>query len=106
MGATDMSKYTLVRGGDPDDERKCWSEIRCNGQPMCDEDIVTALEQVPQWHHVLDSLPDDGIGVLVWEPDHGVWMGYCEGEQWWLMDGSGPLEVSHWMELPEGPNDA
>ena len=61
-----------------------------------------------RWIPVWDSLPDDEEIVLVYSPglNDQVWLGYLavhEDMTWYLVDGTDPGEVTHWMPLPEPP---
>ncbi|MCQ8116118.1 DUF551 domain-containing protein [Methylomonas rosea] len=70
---------------------------------------MIVLEAI-EWLDVNESLPDDEMTVLLYhramcEP---VWLGYCLGEGWFTADGE-PLPdgvVTHWAEMPAGPEDA
>ena len=61
------------------------------------------------WIDVKNDLPDDGTTVLIHHRQttgigdfEDVWLGYYEGGQWFTVDGD-PIEVPHWMNLPEPP---
>ena len=60
--------------------------------------------QTVYWLDVNVVLPDDGILVLVAlvNSNEPVWLGYFDGERWCDCDGM-PVEVSHWMPLPQSP---
>ena len=59
------------------------------------------------WISVTDRLPDEGENVLAWDGDDviqafrdcGLWRD-CSG---WPMEAEGHRTVTHWMEMPEGP---
>lgn len=60
-----------------------------------------------EWLDVNESLPDDEMTVLLYHPtlNEPVWLGYCLGEGWFTADGQ-PLSdgtVTHWAEMPAGP---
>lgn len=64
------------------------------------------------WISVRDRLPIDAGYYLVWCGDKDDPEDKCVryddfyniGAQWGLADHEG-LEITHWMELPEGPKD-
>jgi len=58
------------------------------------------------WVSVKDSLPDEDIVVLVKTPSPGepVWPGYLLQGEWTWVDGSiAAYEVTHWADMPVGP---
>lgn len=58
------------------------------------------------WYAVTDHLPDDEMTVLVFRPETSepVWVGFRAGDQWRSVDGFPFESVTHWADLPEGPN--
>ena len=78
-------------------------------------DYVIDLEQrVPRWISVEERLPehwhmDDKdrtlINYLVYSPDYGVDVGnYIKPAKRWVCMGL-PMNVTHWMPLPEPPEE-
>lgn len=57
------------------------------------------------WINIKDSLPEVGVDVMVWLPLDG----WCEiafytfAGEWYEKDGL--CRPSHWMPLPEGPEE-
>ena len=49
--------------------------------------------------------PDADTTVLIHCPDadEPVWLGWFDGENWYAVDSSGPLKVTHWAPMPEPP---
>ena len=54
------------------------------------------------WVSALQRLPDSDINVLVWD-GVDVWLGYFEDDEWRTVDSVSAPDVTHWAELPEGP---
>lgn len=78
---------------------------------MCDDVLayIQQLEQrVPRWISVEERLPEDDSHYLVWAHDNGaeeVALYYGDGE--WLTDDLENITrvVTHWMPLPEPPEE-
>lgn len=78
------------------------------------KDFFQYVAERPAWHSVEDELPPDTDSVLVWVPD-GKWknvtfkdcvlFGSYDPDGWMLEDypEAEELTITHWMELPEGP---
>lgn len=84
--------------------------------------IVDALEglleerkgleaQVPHWIHVDERLPERGVckAVLVYAEEFtrvADWSCDRYGDDWWFyVDGEYEPLITHWMELPEPPQE-
>ena len=59
----------------------------------------------PRWIPCSEVLPDDNMTVLVWsEAGDRCEIAYHEDDLWFSADGDvAVFEVTHWMDLPEGP---
>lgn len=67
---------------------------------------ATAVQPVNQWISVEDRLPDNGVEVIVNEVDMGITIGwYDTNAEEFQCDAISPIEVTHWMPLPEPPQD-
>lgn len=57
------------------------------------------------WKRVDDEMPDSDSTVLIFhkDEDEPVWLGYHDGETWRTVEGT-RTAVSHWSEMPDGPN--
>lgn len=54
-----------------------------------------------------DGLPDSDLTVLAFSPEANepVWLMFHDGECWVYPDGTPThLAVTHWAEMPAGPN--
>jgi hypothetical protein len=57
----------------------------------------------------IESAPKGGIEILVWgrlpsESSHQILIASCAMNEWWTRDaGDVPVEITHWMPLPEPP---
>ena len=59
------------------------------------------------WKSTADELPDDETTVLVALEDGEVWPAYHYAGSWIYVTGD-PISasrVTHWMDMPEHPND-
>jgi len=59
-----------------------------------------------RWISTDTELPDDDMEVLIVDPENDVAVGFHDGDDGWrYLDASrvGDL-VTHWAELPDGPN--
>lgn len=60
------------------------------------------------WIDVALDQPDEGMLVLVKtpSPSEPVWFGYLENEEWFTPDNQPyAYKVTHWAEMPEGPDE-
>ena len=71
-------------------------------------------EKVPQWISVEDRLPevwineedDVLVNYMIYSPDFGVEIGsYHAKAQRWVCMGGLPCPVTHWMPLPDAPEE-
>ncbi len=61
-------------------------------------DNIPTIETAPRWIPVTERLPEDGELVLAWsESLRDLGMG--------VLDEFEPTQVTHWMPLPEPPED-
>lgn len=56
------------------------------------------------WIDVKVAMPDDELTVMVAVvgANEPVWLGYHDGDGWREISGA-PIEVTHWMPIPEPP---
>ena len=52
-----------------------------------------------KWISVRDKLPEPFVNVVVFSKSQGVGMDYYDGKYWGFDD------VTHWMPLPEPPEE-
>lgn len=79
--------------------RACWLD-----------DALTDLEDFPTaspWHRVEDWLPDDSRDVIIFTASRIVGVGSFIRPNWyqWYSGGGLPVDVTHWMPLPEPPKE-
>lgn len=69
-----------------------------------DRTELLRLEKESHWISTDTALPDEDLTVLVYAPDadEPVWLGYLSEGLWYCADGM-PLAVTHWRDLPCGP---
>ncbi len=63
------------------------------------------MDEVIRWNLVTESLPDEGMAVLLSVPDSAdkVWLGELgEGDWRWLNGSKVNEEVVAWAEMPAG----
>ena len=76
-------------------------------------DEIAVAQERTRWVPVEERLPEDRSDVLVvayWHERWGVYMGWCAPEraEWSVHIGIGDrndVAVTHWMPLPEGPEE-
>ena len=70
------------------------------------DEIADLRSKQPKWISVKDRLPNSGTGVLVFTDDYCAYTAHYDG-YWWL-SGEPTLSynVTHWMPLPEPPEEA
>lgn len=66
--------------------------------------------KVPRWIPCSERMPSDHVGVLLWDSiDNTTFTGhYSEFGRWDIdgfNDGTFDFEITHWMPLPEGPEE-
>ena len=72
---------------------------------------IAALREQPQWISVEDRLPEAFVSVLVYMPEERplptVHEGYVTNNGKWYAHffEREPFEVTHWMPLPEPPEE-
>ena len=59
------------------------------------------------WHRVEDELPDDSRDVIIFTVSKIIGLGSLIGPNWyqWYSGGGLPVDVTHWMPLPEPPKE-
>lgn len=77
--------------------------------------MIKALEEAPiidaaevlrsQWISVKDKLPEKFEPVIVCREDGKVEQGYKDVGDWWKVYGTRTKRVTHWMPLPEPPEE-
>lgn len=58
-----------------------------------------------QWISVKDKLPEKFKPVIVCREDGKVEQGYKDVGDWWKVYGTRTKRVTHWMPLPDPPED-
>lgn len=79
--------------------RACWLD-----------DALTDLEDFPTaspWHRVEERLPDDSRDVIIFTASRIIGVGSFIRPNWyqWYSGGGLPVDVTHWMPLPELPKE-
>ena len=67
---------------------------------------LASQHEVITWIACADELPDDSTTVLIrmLDSDERVWLGYLYGDGGWMtVEGFKAGRVSHWAEMPAGP---
>lgn len=65
---------------------------------------AAAMTESIRWHPADKALPDaDTMVMIVSGADAEVWMGYTDGEQWYLPARFPTGDVAYWAHLPGGP---
>lgn len=73
------------------------------------EMAIAALREQPRWISVDERLPEPFVSVLVYMPDERplppVHEGFLAREGMWYANhfDREPMEITHWMPLPEPP---
>ena len=59
------------------------------------------------WHRVEDGLPDDSRDVLIFTASRITGVGSFIRPNWyqWYSGGGLPVDVTHWMPIPEPPKE-
>ena len=72
-------------------------------------DRINALPTIPapRWHRVEERLPDDSRDVIIFTVSKIIGLGSLIGPNWyqWYSGGGLPVDVTHWMPLPEPPKE-
>ena len=77
-----------------------------------DNPTMSTTPETIQWHDAGSELPHIVLLVLCRSTDHSVCVCYCAGRTddglpiWRTITGWPILEVTHWAEMPKGPNEA
>lgn len=73
---------------------------------MCMNDAPT-VEPVSPWHRVEERLPDDSRDVIIFTASRIIGVGSFIRPNWyqWYSGGGLPVDVTHWMPLPEPPKE-
>ena len=74
-----------------------------------DAEVARLEALVPKWISVGERLPENTKAVIVWCPECAdKYTAYWDFEEWWFFGGFGLLTetVTHWMPLPEDPEEA
>lgn len=69
------------------------------------EDVIRAVLDAPTvggWISVKDKTPEDGVEVLVWDDGGFAYIDTWIGHTWKF---GGDFGVTHWMPLPEPPEE-
>ena len=70
-------------------------------------DRINALPTASPWHRVDDVLPDDSRDVIIFTASRIIGVGSFIRPNWyqWYSGGGLPVDVTHWMPLPEPPEE-
>lgn len=70
--------------------------------------LVQNQTTISPWHRVEDGLPDDSRDVIIFHTSGIVGVGSFIRPNWyqWYSGGGLPVDVTHWMPLPEPPKEA
>ena len=105
-----MAKNYLALQSDLDWNRNRNKELSSRNSSLCRQvsalrGVITKLRKRTEfaWIDVNDEMPDSDLTVLVFTGGE-TWLGYFDGNVWQSVE-AGAIEVTHWMELPEGPKD-
>jgi hypothetical protein len=65
------------------------------------------ITQSIYWIAVANQLPDDDMTVLIADTENDVTLGFHDGDSGWRYCNAALVgdPVTHWAELPDGPND-
>lgn len=76
-----------------------------DGQDLMDR--INAIPAALRWHRVEDVLPDDSRDVIIFTASGIVGIGSFIRPNWyqWYSGGGLPVDVTHWMEKPEPPQE-
>lgn len=70
-------------------------------------DNAPTVEPASPWHRVEERLPDDSRDVLIFTASRITGVGSFIRPNWyqWYSGGGLPVDVTHWMPLPEPPKE-
>lgn len=94
-----------------------WVKTECNpyGKPTIDfesgKKVIKHLEQLPsaqpepQWIPCSERLPEDSRDVIIFTASGVIGIGSFIRTSWfqWYSGGGLPVDVTHWMPLPDAP---
>jgi hypothetical protein len=63
-----------------------------------------AVTETIEWISVDDDLPDADITILFCTLNGDAGVGFYDGTDWWNESLRSVCAVTHWAELPKGPN--
>ena len=94
----------------PKEGEKYLLEIRHDGTVYDAIGHMVAAQAVQfesPWHRVEDELPDDSRDVIIFTTSGIVGIGSFIRPNWyqWYSGGGLPVDVTHWMPLPEPPKE-
>lgn len=72
--------------------------------------IAELKAKAPRWIPCSERMPSDHVGVLLWDSiDNTTFTGHYSGSGGWDVDGFNDgtfyFEITHWMPLPEAPEE-
>lgn len=69
-------------------------------------EATASNQEVITWHDASESLPKECVGVLVrCSSNIPFYVGYHQDGYWWYWNSSG-ADVTHWADMPAGPEVA
>lgn len=70
-------------------------------------DNAPTVEPASPWHRVEERLPDDSREVIIFTASRIMGVGSFIRPNWyqWYSGGGLPVDVTHWMPLPEPPKE-
>ena len=84
-----------------------WDEAKSDVLRVIDEQKTVGAADVlrNQWISVTDKLPKKFEPVIVCREDGKVEQGYKDVGDWWKVYGTRTKKVTHWMPMPEPPEE-
>lgn len=81
--------------------------------PMAKEEFLRGYRETkaklntiqPRWISVKERLPNEDESVLIYQPKAGCWVSSHDKHGWGMWENGLTCEPSHWMPLPEPPED-
>jgi len=92
-------------------ELQSFADSSWGGLSEAFEMAISALREQPQWISVEERLPEPFVSVLVYMPEERplptVHEGFLARESMWYANhfDREPMEITHWMPLPEPPKE-
>lgn len=78
-------------------------EFACNRYEKDYKDLCAYL---PKWIPVTERLPETSTWVLTYRPTiEAIWPAFLTSAGDWIDEDGIPIEITHWMPLPEPPNE-